>query len=186
MTDKNNTFLCLLRGINVGGKHLIPREKLIDVFTSLGFEQVRTYIQTGNVMFQLPSGADPPSSSPIEQALTERFNYPAKAVVLDRMRYLSMLNAAHHGWGQSEEWKHNAVFTLANITPDRLLQQLPPPVKTIETVSTAENVLFWSVDRKQLMKTTMMKLSKSPWYRMVTVRNHKTVFRLRQLLDEFD
>ena len=180
-----NTYLCLLRGINVGGKNLISKDQLIDVFAGLDLENVRTYIQSGNVMFQSSSADGAAMTAPIEQALAERFDYPARAVVLAREKYAAMLEAAHRGWGKSDEHRHNALFTLANITPDRLMRQLPPPEKGIETVSATEHALFWSADKKQLMKTTMTKLTRSPWYRMLTVRNHKTVFKLRELLDEF-
>ena len=45
-------------------------------------------------------------------------------------------------------------------------------------------VIFWSASKKQLTKTTMMKLAKSPFYQQVTVRNHNTVFKLLELLED--
>ena len=47
-------YIALLRGINVGGKNLIPMEKLKLLFKDLGFENIRTYIQSGNVLFESP------------------------------------------------------------------------------------------------------------------------------------
>lgn len=44
------TYIALLRGINVGG-HTVPMEKLRAIFTEMGFTNVRSYIQTGNVFF---------------------------------------------------------------------------------------------------------------------------------------
>jgi hypothetical protein len=51
------------------------------------------------------------------------------------------------------------------------------------TVTTGPGVIFWSASKKQLTKTTLMKLAKSPVYQQVTVRNHNTVFKLLDLFE---
>ncbi len=45
------TFITLLRGINVGGKNLIKMQELKNIFADLGFIKVQTYIQSGNIIF---------------------------------------------------------------------------------------------------------------------------------------
>lgn len=52
-------YVALLRGINVGGKKLIKMADLVRVFASLGFKNVRTYIASGNVIFDDPADAEP-------------------------------------------------------------------------------------------------------------------------------
>ena len=47
-----STHVCLLRGINVSGQKMIKMERLRVSFEALGFQQVRTYVQSGNVGFQ--------------------------------------------------------------------------------------------------------------------------------------
>ncbi|MED1205697.1 DUF1697 domain-containing protein [Heyndrickxia acidicola] len=47
-----NVYIALLRGINVGGKNKIKMEELRNVFESLGLQKVKTYIQSGNVLFE--------------------------------------------------------------------------------------------------------------------------------------
>jgi uncharacterized protein (DUF1697 family) len=54
------TYIALLRGINVGG-HTVTMDRLRELFRALGYERVRSYIQTGNVFFE--------SSDPDKQAL---------------------------------------------------------------------------------------------------------------------
>lgn len=49
------TYIALLRGINVGGNHMIPMSRLAPMFTKAGAADVRTYIQSGNVIFSAPS-----------------------------------------------------------------------------------------------------------------------------------
>lgn len=47
-----NTYVALFRGINVGGKHILPMKNLVVLLEDIGAEKVRTYIQSGNVVFQ--------------------------------------------------------------------------------------------------------------------------------------
>ncbi|HEY1922653.1 MAG TPA: DUF1697 domain-containing protein, partial [Tepidisphaeraceae bacterium] len=51
------TFIAMLRGINVGG-NMLKMDRLREIWSKLGFKNVRTYIQSGNVIFDSP---DPPS-----------------------------------------------------------------------------------------------------------------------------
>jgi uncharacterized protein (DUF1697 family) len=47
-----NTYIGLLRGINVGGNNKLPMKELVTVLGALGLQKVETYIQSGNVVFQ--------------------------------------------------------------------------------------------------------------------------------------
>jgi uncharacterized protein (DUF1697 family) len=50
-----HTYIALLRGINVGGKNSLPMKDLTSIFEALGASNVKTYIQSGNVVFQSDS-----------------------------------------------------------------------------------------------------------------------------------
>ena len=47
-----NTYIALLRGINVGGKNLLPMSALVALLADLGGQGIRTYIQSGNAVFR--------------------------------------------------------------------------------------------------------------------------------------
>ena len=49
------TFVCLFRGINVGGRNVLPMKALVGLFEGYGLEEVKTYIQSGNVVFRCPA-----------------------------------------------------------------------------------------------------------------------------------
>jgi uncharacterized protein (DUF1697 family) len=68
-----NTFIALLRGINVGGKTVIPMPALKSSFASMGLEDVRTYIQSGNVVFSSPTGDAQSLAVAIEERIAEAF-----------------------------------------------------------------------------------------------------------------
>lgn len=177
-------FLALLRGINVGGNNVIAKEDLQQCFEDLGYEGVRTYIQSGNILFSSGARNIAKLTATIEKGLADRFSYAARAVVLSHKQYIAALDAAPSRWGHVETQKHNALFTLDGITPEEVLAQLPAPKARLERVGTGPRVIFWSASKKELSKTTIMKLSRSPLYLQMTVRNHNTVFRLRDLFLE--
>lgn len=58
MASKLNTYICFLRGINVGGHALLPMNELKTLCEKLGLERVRTYIQSGNVILESPLAED--------------------------------------------------------------------------------------------------------------------------------
>jgi uncharacterized protein (DUF1697 family) len=74
-------IVSLLRGVNVGGHHLIRMEDLRALYESLGFRSPQTYVQSGNVVF----GAKDPNTSRlasrIEDAIEGRFRIRPRVVV---------------------------------------------------------------------------------------------------------
>jgi uncharacterized protein (DUF1697 family) len=176
---RRQKHLVLLRGINVGGKNLIPMAELRECFEDMGFEDVRTYIQSGNVLFR---GKNVDEAA-IEGRLAERFDYPGRVVVMTGRRYLASIARAPEWWGQSgEAYRHNALFTLRNTTPARVLAALPPPTRH-ESIDTAPGVIFWSAGKDNLTRTMFQsKLAGHPLYKQLTIRNYNTVTRLAALL----
>src|SRR5712691_9867075 len=66
------TWVALLRGVNVGGKNTIPMSELKSSLSSLGLEDVVTYIQSGNVVFRSSAGHTRVAGD-IEQRIAEAF-----------------------------------------------------------------------------------------------------------------
>src|SRR5512139_1963727 len=74
-------YVALLRGINVGGKNLIKMTALKECFEALGFQKVRTYIQSGNVLFATPRPDQTTLTNQIEDALSITFSYTSRVVL---------------------------------------------------------------------------------------------------------
>ena len=109
-------FLTLLRGLNVGGQNVIGKGDLIRCFEDLGFDGVRAYIQSGNVLFRSNESRVAVLTRAIEARLSERLSNRVRAVVLTRARYRAALAAAPEHWGRKDDRKHNALFTLRGVT----------------------------------------------------------------------
>lgn len=74
VTMAGNQYLALLRGINVGGNNIIKMTDLKSCFENMGFDDVLTYIQSGNVLFKSDEKNKTRLTNRIEMVLSEHFN----------------------------------------------------------------------------------------------------------------
>ena len=74
------TSLALLRGVNVGGK-TCKMEALRALFDKLGASQVRTYVQSGNVVFAIAPAAQARLATTLEKRLSQEFGFPIRVLV---------------------------------------------------------------------------------------------------------
>jgi uncharacterized protein (DUF1697 family) len=72
---KPSSYLALLRGINVGGKNLLPMPSLAAIFTAIGCAAVQTYIQSGNILFTATPACALRVAELVPQAVSERFGF---------------------------------------------------------------------------------------------------------------
>jgi len=78
-------YVALFRGINVGGKHILPMQDLREIFTALGCENVRTYIQSGNAVFSSDAKADEVSAR-LREEIGKLFGFEPQVLVLTAER----------------------------------------------------------------------------------------------------
>ena len=83
------THLALLRGINVGGKARLPMRELTAIFAAAGATAIRTYIQSGNVVFE--SIEPEPLVAVVTAEIARVYGYPGRIV----LRSAAELKAAH-------------------------------------------------------------------------------------------
>jgi uncharacterized protein (DUF1697 family) len=83
-------WVALLRGINVGGRSTVPMAGLRGLFEDAGFTSVRTFINSGNVLFE----GTKPDRAALEQAVQETFGVPS-TVVLRTFAQLRKVAGAH-------------------------------------------------------------------------------------------
>ena len=77
-----NTYICLLRGINVSGQKKIKMVELKQAFETMGFADVSTYIQSGNVIFKSTEGKKEKLEHAIQNMLLDQFGFEIEVIVL--------------------------------------------------------------------------------------------------------
>ena len=80
-TADKSTFVALLRGINLGGHKIVKMDPLRKMFEELGFEDVKTYIQSGNVVFKAPAQTPEKLAKGIEEKIFRQFGFPVPVIV---------------------------------------------------------------------------------------------------------
>ena len=75
------TYISLLRGINVSGQKKIPMKELAKVYEQLGYQGVKTYIQSGNVIFTTGEDNMAELSKKIETTIQQQFEFDVKVLV---------------------------------------------------------------------------------------------------------
>jgi uncharacterized protein (DUF1697 family) len=106
-----NTWLALLRGINILGNNKVPMKALVSALEGAGFQSVRTYIQSGNVMFE-SSGNSRAISRRITQLVEHHFGC-APTVLVIRKAALAAAIRANPFPGANQNHKSLHVYFLA-------------------------------------------------------------------------
>ena len=176
-------YVSLLRGINVGGNNIIKMADLKKCFDDMGFANVRTYIQSGNVLFTASESAEALERK-IEETLSKRFAYHARALVLSQRRLESVVQRAPREFGEEpEKYRYDVVFIKKPLTPAKAMQA----VETRDGVDNAyrgQHVLYFKRLAAKATKSRFSKIGSKPEYQHMTIRNWNTTTRLLSLLDE--
>jgi uncharacterized protein (DUF1697 family) len=116
-------YVAFLRGINVGGKNKIRMETLREVCSSLSFENVKTYINSGNVIFETAKTSDNKLAEKIEKAIEKEFDLNIKVMVrtISEIEEIVKNNPFD---GQFEREKDLHVFFLDEELPEDKCEQL--------------------------------------------------------------
>jgi uncharacterized protein (DUF1697 family) len=124
-SDSCTPTIALLRGINVGGKNKLPMKDLAALFAAVGCTSVRTYIQSGNVVFRAPTGAASTLGPHIADAIHARFGLRVPVILRtgDEMQRLAAANPFLRA-GLPEALLH--VYFLADLPTPSAVKALDP------------------------------------------------------------
>jgi len=113
------SHIALLRGINVGGRNKVPMGELRDVVASLGHDGVKTYIQSGNVLFSTTEKDTAKLAAALEKAITAAFGLSVSVVVLSREELAEILDRNPYPDEPNPKLVH-VVFLNAKLPADML------------------------------------------------------------------
>jgi uncharacterized protein (DUF1697 family) len=77
------TYIALLRGINVGGRNALPMKELVAMLESIGAQNVKTYVQSGNAVFQGEETSAPTLSNTISMTIKKRRGFEPRVLLLE-------------------------------------------------------------------------------------------------------
>ncbi len=177
------SYVALLRGINVGGKNLIKMPALKGAFEANGFEDVRTYIQSGNVLFR--SSASPPAelTARIETMLGGAFGYEATVVVRSRAQMRAVVERAPKGFGaEPATYRYDVIFLKEPLTAKVAMKSVSMRPDVDEAYA-GTGVLYFSRLIARATQSRLNKIASSAIYPSVTIRNWNTTTKLLGMLE---
>jgi uncharacterized protein (DUF1697 family) len=171
-------FIAFLRAINVGGGRTVKMQSLRQIFESLGFFNVATFIASGNVVFETTTKRTETLERMIEKALKEALGYEVRTFVRGEDELAKIDNyRPFPGSKFDETWQSNIIFLA-----DNLNTKLKQNVKALRTKTDAFEVhgreVYWRRRRKQngaLFSTVPLEKILGPAF---TVRGANTIKRI--------
>ena len=173
-------FVALLRGINVSGKNKIPMAELKKDFENLGFTEVKTYLNSGNVIFSSQEERTEKLTEQIEIMIEEQFGFQVPVFVVSKAELEDILQNAPDWWGgEDKEIYDNLIFIMPPVTFSDVFAEIGEPKKELEKIMNYKEVIFWSFVRKNYQKTNWWSKTASAGIAgKLTIRTANTVRKI--------
>jgi uncharacterized protein (DUF1697 family) len=175
------TYVALLRGINVGGNNTVAMKKLKATFEALGFESVRTYINSGNIIFSSAISDQKSLVHMIEKGIKKEFGISLKVLVRDEQTLRKVAQAIPKNWKNDQSQKVDVLFLWDEYVSKRTLEKIRQ-TKGVDTLVYVSGSILWHLYRKNYSKSGMNKFIGTEIYKNMTARNANTVRKLAALV----
>jgi uncharacterized protein (DUF1697 family) len=177
-------YIAMLRGINVGGHKRIKMDKLRSSFEAMGFESVKTYIQSGNVIFRTKKTSPAMLSTKIEEKIVSDFGFAASVITRssDEIETTITGNPFLQERGIDSQKLH-VMFLSAAPSPAAVQQLTALTTEPDRCRCSGKEIYFFfpnGVSQSVLFKSPVDRILAV----VTTTRNWKTVNSLRQMCED--
>ena len=176
-------YIAFLRGVNISGKNKVPMAELKKGFEELGFAEVRTYLNSGNVIFSCEEDNIAPFSNQIEMTIKNQFGIDIPVFVISQEKLKDILNNAPNWWGsESRSIYDNLIFIMPPVTFADVFNEIGEPKEGLEKIMEYKGTIFWSFSRKDYQKTNWWsKTARAAISSKLTIRTANTVRKIAVL-----
>ena len=173
-------YIAFLRGINISGKNKVPMAELKKGFEEIGFGYVKTYLNSGNVIFSSEEGDRGSFTSQIEAMIKNRFDLDIPVFVMSKEGLEDILHNAPHWWGnENKEIYDKLIFMIPPATFAEVLNGIGEPKEELEKIKHYKEAIFWSFSRKYYQKTNWWpKTASASISNKLTIRTASTVKKI--------
>ncbi len=177
------SYLVLLRGINVGGKNKVPMPALRKLLEDLGFENVSTYIASGNVFLDSDLSASKVASK-IEAALPKAFKLDAeliKVAVLTKAELEAVVKNRPKGLGAEPTKYHSDAVFLMGVDAAEAMAVFSPR-DGVDKVWPGKGVIYSQRLSAERTRSRLGRIVGTPPYKSMTIRSWQTTLALLDLM----
>lgn len=175
-------YIALLRGINVGGNNKVEMSKLKKVFEELGFTNIITYINSGNVIFESAQKQPKNLAKQIEQAIHKQFGFTVRTLVKTHRDIQKLCEALPAEWKNDVDQKTDILFLWDKFDNKRSVDLLSAK-PGIDNLKYSAGTIIWNLDKRNYNKSAMRKFIGTTLYKNMTARNINTVRKLAELMN---
>ncbi len=177
-------YVALLRGINVGGNNAVKMSELKACFEAAGFGNVRTYINSGNIIFETPDADAARLTGKVQKILDETFAAKPRALIYSHDQLKAVVENAPKGFGaQPDVYHSDAIFLMPPLTIDEAMSVVQLR-EGVDQVWQGKDVLYFARLSARRVQSKLNKIVGTKPYQNMTIRTWNTVIKLLKLLDD--
>jgi len=177
------TYVALLRGVNVGGKALISMAALKETFEQLGLEQVRTYINSGNIIFAANEQDKRKLVAMLERAIEKEHQLAVKVLLRTHEEMKQLATAIPDAWFSDQSLRCYILFLWPEVDRPEIVNEIPWR-EGIEEIRYTPGAVLHKTAKKDITKGKLNQLAGTPFYKQITIRNSNTVRKLLELMEQ--
>ena len=165
-------YIALLRGINAGNQRRVEMKKLKSLFESLGYINVCTYINSGNVFFESDEKQNNIREN-IETNIRKEFGLRIPTLIKTQKQIKKIADSIPNEWQNNSDQKSDVAYLFPEIDSKKTLLELPIKKEFID-IHYVDGAIFWNIDRKNYNKSHINKIISHELYQFMTIRNVNT------------
>ena len=174
------TYVAFLRGVNVGGKGIVSMAAIKEALVTLGLSDVRTYINSGNVIFSTRASDVQQLTARIEEALEQDTGMAIKVLVMDHKILKTMVDAIPRNWVDDKTMRTYVLLLWKELDDRGILERLS--IKSgVDELMYTPGAVVWRVDRENVGRSHMNRIVGTPLYKKMTIRSANTMRKLNEL-----
>jgi len=173
-------YVAFLRGVNVGGKGIVSMAAIKEALVALGLSDVRTYINSGNVIFSTRASNAERLTHRIEKALEQHTGMAIKVLVMDHRTLKKMVDAIPRNWVDDKTMRTYVLMLWKELDDRGILERISAK-PGIDELRYTPGAVVWRVDRENVSKSHMNKIVGTPLYKKITIRSANTMRKLNEL-----
>ena len=160
----------LLRKINISGKNKVVMAELKKEIESLMFENVKTYLNSGNVIFSSRENIEKITKQ-IEEMLKKNYDFKIPVFVLEQEKLKDILEHAPIWWGSDDKMIYDNLI--------EVFEEIGEAKEGLEKIQNYKDVIFWSFSRKDYQKTNWWpKTANTNVSKKITIRTANTIRKI--------
>ena len=177
-------YVALLRGVNVGGNHRVPKQDFRQVLESLGLRDVVIYLNSGNAVFTSESDVD---AQDVQTALETHFDFAIPTLILPAEKVQAIAAAIPPEWTNDAPkpdksgQKSDVLYLFDDINTPEIIETIGYK-PAIETMMYVDGAVIANITRANQTKGSLQRLVGTKLYSQITIRNVNTARKLAALV----